>query len=104
MHDKFLAIIRVIEKNYFGRKYFDFVKNKKIISYGSRYVTSRFSVCACPVPTPQLMSAIQLERWMHIISPQINPLHSLMCQDPQLIRERLFQGIDTDYNVRFFFT
>ena len=50
------------------------------------------------------MSAICVERWMRLHVPTFSPFCGLMCQDPLLIREKLFQGIDKDYNVRIFNT
>ena len=60
-------------------------------------------VCACPALTPQFMSAICAERWMRFHVPQFTPLCGLMSQDPLLIRDKLFTGIDLDYNVRVSF-
>merc|ERR1719158_2320062 len=64
-----------------------------------RDLTSSRAVCACPSFQPQFMSAICGERLMLVELPNKSTFFSPMQTDPLNIREKLFQGIDRDYNV-----
>jgi hypothetical protein len=48
------------------------------------------------------MSAICERRWMLFHVSEKTSLFGPMSLDPALIREKLFQGIDRDYNVSNF--
>jgi hypothetical protein len=49
------------------------------------------------------MSAICERRWMLVHAAEKSHFFGPMSLDPTLIREKLFQGIDGDYNVSIFY-
>jgi len=63
-------------------------------------LTSPSAFCACSSFQPQFMSAICRGRFMLVQAPNKSTLFGSMQTDPASIRERLFTGIDGDYNVR----
>ena len=75
----------------------------KCVSMFQHAVTSSRAVCACPSFQPQFMSAICGERLMLVQVSNKSTFFGPMQQDPLIIREKLFQGIDRDYNVSFWF-
>ena len=62
-------------------------------------MTSLRRVCACPTFQPQSKSAICRERLMLVEVRNNSTFFSHMQRDPSKISEKLFQGIDQDYNV-----
>jgi len=63
-------------------------------------LTSPSAFCACPSFQPQFMSAICRGRFMLVQVPNKSTLFGPMQTDPASIREKLFTGIDGEYNVR----
>ena len=63
-------------------------------------LTSPSAFCACPSFQPQFMSAICRGRLMLVQVPNKSTLFGPMQTDPASIREKLFTGIDGEYNVR----
>ena len=67
-------------------------------------VTSPAALCACPSFQPQFMSAICRGRLMLVTVPNKSTFLGPMQLDPTIIREKLFRGIDEEYNVSFSFS
>lgn len=67
-------------------------------------VTSAAALCACPSFQPQFMSAICRGRLMLVTVPNKSTFLGPMQLDPTIIREKLFRGIDEEYNVSFSFS
>ena len=63
-------------------------------------LTSPSAFCACSSFQPQFMSAICRGRFMLVQVPNKSTLFGPMQTDPASIREKLFTGIDGEYNVR----